>query len=193
MRPQDIPVVAQVISHALLTDPNSIALWGGKSESHRQRIAKAVCIINLEPPVSETVVAWMGGRIVGALGMLPWPHCQLSWWQCLFLAPKMIGVVRGALFRAMRLQAIMVQYDPPKPHWHLGPVGVLPEMQGQGIGGKLIRSILQILDGRHAAAYLETDRPGVVSSHQRLGFSIVKELDILGVHNYLMWRDPIED
>jgi len=38
---EDIPAAAYIISRALVTNPNSIAFWGGKDEKHRARIAAA--------------------------------------------------------------------------------------------------------------------------------------------------------
>ena len=91
IQPQDIRTVAYVVSRALLSSPNSIALWGGQSERHRHRIEEAVRIVNLEHPRSVTVVAWLDGRIIGALSMLPWPDCQPGVLECLRLTPRMLA------------------------------------------------------------------------------------------------------
>jgi GNAT superfamily N-acetyltransferase len=190
--PKDIHEAARVISIALVTTSNSIALWGGQSETHRQRVEQAVRLVNLENPRGYTLVARLGERIVGALHWIMWPNCQLTFLEALKMTRAMLPVTRWETIRATRLQIAAVRLDPQKPHWHLGPIGVLPELQGRGIGGKIIRRVYHMADQEKIACYLETDQPSVVISHQRLGFVVLKEVELLGVHNWLMWREPQE-
>jgi ribosomal protein S18 acetylase RimI-like enzyme len=51
-----------------------------------------------------------------------------------------------ALPKAMRLASGWTRKDPPNSHWHIGPIGVLPEYQGNGIGSRLLKESLQIVD-----------------------------------------------
>ena len=37
-------------------------------------------------------------------------------------------------------------------HWHLGPIGVLPEYQGQGIGSRLMQRFCREVDACQASA-----------------------------------------
>jgi ribosomal protein S18 acetylase RimI-like enzyme len=60
-----------------------------------------------------------------------------------------------------------------EPHWYLAMLGVLPECQGQGIGGKLIQPVLQEADQTKMPCYLETSTSAAVRFYQRYGFEIV--------------------
>jgi hypothetical protein len=45
------------------------------------------------------------------------------------------------------------------------------------------------LDRTRHAGYLETDRSENVSFYGRFGFETIGEVSVLGVRNYLMWRE----
>lgn len=135
-------------------------------------------------------VAFDGPHI---LGFIHWVHaseCQFSGIEKLRLTPAMI---RGFGFRsALRVSAwlsVWSKHDPKEPHSHLGPVGVEPAAQGQGIGQCLMELYCKELDGTGQAGYLETDRPENLSFYRRFGFEIIDEVSVLGVINYLMWRE----
>jgi ribosomal protein S18 acetylase RimI-like enzyme len=83
--------------------------------------------------------------------------------------------------------------DPLDPHWHLGPIGVLPSYQGKGIGTKLLRRFCQEVDACLAPAYLETDVVQLVPYYERFGFELVAESEIFGVKSSFMWRAPARD
>ena len=113
--------------------------------------------------------------------------------QTLKLLPKMLLIMKramlsGVMSRAKKLQSSWQEHDPQEPHWHLGPIGVLPEMQRKGIGSKMLKRACEIIDQKLDAAYLETDRSENLTLYERFGFSTIAEADILGVHNWFMWR-----
>ena len=84
-------------------------------------------------------------------------------------------------------------HDPPDPHWHLGPIGVLPGYQGKGIGTKLMRRFCQEVDACLAPAYLETDVVQLVPYYEKFGFELVAESEIFGVKSSFMWRFPVRE
>jgi putative acetyltransferase len=64
-------------------------------------------------------------------------------------------------------------------HWYaLGPVGVLPELQGQGIGSSLVRQGLKALQAHGAAGCVLLGEPEFYS---RFGFRQCRELTMEGV------------
>lgn len=192
---EDFSAAAHIISQALAPTANSLALWGGSSEEHRARIEKAVRIATLEHPQGLTLGVRLDGRLVGAVYMIKWPCCQVSTWEGLRLMPKLWSATRGILLRSfllrsIRLQSIGAKIDPQEPHWHLGPIGILPGLQSRGIGKRLIRGMCDVIDQSGVPGYLETDQQAIVDYHLRLGFRVLREVDILGVHNWCMWRPP---
>ncbi len=85
------------------------------------------------------------------------------------------------------------KHHPTEPHWHLGPIAIVPELQGQGIGSQLLEHFCSHVDQAGQAAYLETDRPENVPLYERFGFKVTEEAPVLGVRNWFMWRPPRRD
>lgn len=190
LQPGEAPIAATVLSHAFLTQPNNIAIWGRQDEDARRAIETMFRIAKLERPVSTVLVALRDNQIVGVLNIAEWPRCQLSPLEGLRLMPKVLMLLKGAMFRAFQIQSVWAKYDPRQPHWHLGPLGVLPQLQRQGIGSRMLAKCCEIIDQRKDAAYLETDRPENVPFYERFGFVVTGEEQILGVTNWFMGRSP---
>lgn len=81
---------------------------------------------------------------------------------------------------------------PAEPHWHLAAVGVVPDRQGAGIGGRLLAAMLRRCDRLRTPAYLESSNPRNVGFYERLGFRVTGEVTTVDgrVPLTLMWRDP---
>jgi len=190
LRPADILEAAQVISYALVTNPTTLVLWGAQGEKQRLMIEKLVLTLDLGRPHSMAFAARLDGRIVAAVNMVEWPHCKTSLFDGLKQFPLLLPAIRGAMLRYMRLHTVLSRYHPNKPHWHLGPIGVLPELQDKGIGSMFATRYFEVLDQRKAAAYLETTVEGVVRSRNRLDFEVLHQVKVLGLDYWLMWRAP---
>lgn len=48
-------------------------------------------------------------------------------------------------------------HDPKESHWHIGPIGVAPALQGQGVGKAILGSFLEMAGKDRSIANLETD------------------------------------
>jgi ribosomal protein S18 acetylase RimI-like enzyme len=180
--------VCGVIGMAFATTPNTLAIV-------RDDRAKAARIMNGGARVAKFgrscsvgLVAVQGDRVVGAVNAAPWPLCQLSAKDKVRMAPAMVRVMGTALPRAMKVASVWAKHDPGEPHWHIGPIGVDPELQGQGIGKSLLGALLSMVDEDDRAAYLETDVDRNVSLYEMFGFRVVGHEDILGVNNRFMTR-----
>jgi ribosomal protein S18 acetylase RimI-like enzyme len=187
---QDMDAVCEVIGLAFADNPSTLANVRGDRERARQTMGDAVRIAKFGRPWSHALVAVHGGRVVGALNAAEWPHCQLGTVEKIRTAPSMIRTMRGALPRAFAMMSKREAADPHEPHWHIGPVGVRPELQGRGIGSTLLKSFLAHVDEHEAAAFLETDVDRNVILYQRVGFTIVSRQVIVGVDTRFMWREP---
>lgn len=78
----------------------------------------------------------------------------------------------------------------PEPHWYLAMLGVSPECQGQGIGGKLIQPVLQEANRTKMPCYLETSTAAAVRFYQRYGFEIVHKGIFVEREYWIMKREP---
>ncbi len=83
----------------------------------------------------------------------------------------------------------LTSMHPHEPHWYLGVVGVRGDRRGEGLGGKVIRAILDDPGAAGDAAYLVTGTEGNLAIYRRLGFEVRSETDIPdGPHLWGMWR-----
>lgn len=88
-----------------------------------------------------------------------------------------------------RLRTAVDSIGPNEPHWYLGIVGVRRDRHGQGLGGAVIRAILDDPVATGDPAYLVTGTERNLAIYRRLGFEVVRETDIGdGPHLWGMWR-----
>jgi GNAT superfamily N-acetyltransferase len=66
----------------------------------------------------------------------------------------------------------MAQAHPSFRHWYLPWLGVEPDCQGSGLGGRLLSACLTRVDADHLPAYLETPNPRTVPFYERHGFDV---------------------
>jgi ribosomal protein S18 acetylase RimI-like enzyme len=95
------------------------------------------------------------------------------------------------LLRALRTQ-LQVESLHPKdpPHWYLGYLGTRCSAQGKGLGGAMLREVLDQADAAHLPAYLESSNERNLTLYQRHGFEVVEEIRALGSgpRIWRMWR-----
>jgi ribosomal protein S18 acetylase RimI-like enzyme len=100
---------------------------------------------------------------------------------------------RANLLRALRTQ-LEVESDHPKEpkHWYLGYLGVRCDNQGQGIGTRMLREVLDQADQTGTPAYLESSNEKNLTLYQRQGFAVTSSYPALGRGPTIwrMWRDP---
>lgn len=66
---------------------------------------------------------------------------------------------KGAFSRIQRTTVAMEKHHPKFPHAYLFTIGVRPSAQGKGLGGRLIRPVLNACDKAGIPAYLENSDP----------------------------------
>lgn len=80
----------------------------------------------------------------------------------------------------------------PPDCWYLSIVGVLPEFQGKGLGGDLIKDVLKKTDCMKMQTYLETFTPRNMTFYERLGYREIESFHepTTNAEYWLMIREP---
>jgi ribosomal protein S18 acetylase RimI-like enzyme len=190
MSPEDVDAVCEILALAFADNPNTLAVVRGDRAKARRMMRAAARAAKVGRACSHVWLAEKAGRLVGVLNAAEWPRCQLSIGEKVKIAPAMIRAAGSSLSRSMKMMSVWARHDPREYHWHIGPIGVHPELQGEGIGTALLRSFLEGVDERRLPAYLETDVDRNVVLYRRFGFEVVGQEDVNGVNNRFMWRPP---
>jgi ribosomal protein S18 acetylase RimI-like enzyme len=188
MAAADMTAVCEVIGAAFANNPSTLANVGGDTARAERVMRNAVRIAKFGRRWSHALVAERDGAIVGALNAAQWPHCQMKTIEKIKTVPSMVAIMRDALPRAFTMTSRREAHDPREPHWHVGPLGVDPDVQGQGVGASLLQAFLSTVDEAGEPAFLETDIERNVTFYQRFDFEVVECEVIVGVNTHFMWR-----
>jgi ribosomal protein S18 acetylase RimI-like enzyme len=139
-----------------------------------------------KPPLA----ARRGDWIVGICGLAPPGTCQAPLLKQLRFLPAVLRDGPVAALRTLRVMSEWKKRDPVDRHWHLGPVGVEPGLQGMAVGSQMMERFCARMDAEGELAYLETDKPENVRFYEKVGFVTVEQAAVLGVPNWFMRRDP---
>jgi ribosomal protein S18 acetylase RimI-like enzyme len=141
----------------------------------------------LTPPA---IVARRGGALVGVCGFdapgappLPPEAMQQMMVTLSSLGPHVLP----------NMQVVLAEFTrraPAERHWHLGPVGVLVDAQGEGIGSLMMKEYCARMDAEGDLAFLETDLPQNVRLYEKFGFETTEETTVLGAAAWFMARRP---
>jgi predicted N-acetyltransferase YhbS len=183
-----IDETADMLARAYMTNPLHVAAFGEHEEARNRSFFRRL-LRTLRGP---TLIAFDGNRIVGAIHWSRSTDCRLRASEKLLLVPFMLRAF--GLATSVRLASwfgLWARHDPADvPHLHLGPMGVDPDSRGIRVGGRLMERFCAEVDRTKTAGYAETDRPANVDFYRHFGFEVMKEIEVMGVRNWLVWRAP---
>lgn len=186
LQPGEIQDATEVAGRAMAPTPFPMAIFGEGKKAEQGM--KAIFKIMFRRWPGKVFVAKEDSRVIGVMRMVEWPRCQMTPLQGVLLTPTMITMGLATSLRGMKGRAIWSKHDPKEHHWHLDPLTVMPERQGQGIGSQLLKYFCDHVDKMRRAAYLETDRVENVRLYERFGWQVKEEATVIGVHCWFMWR-----
>ena len=188
MSPARVEEAGRVLGAAFTSSPLERAVRGPIDERQRRGLVTAYTATCRLP--GQVRIAITEQPIVGVIRWVESPHCQLRLWEKLKMAPTAIGAFGRNLPKALTWVSVWSKRDASRPHVHLGPIGVTPELQGRGIGSQMLSLYCEELDVVGKAGYLETDKPENVRLYERFGFEVQDQAELFGVKNWFMWRAP---
>ena len=187
-RPEEIDAAIAVVARAMSTSPMPSAVIGGGPERCRRHLTRFFSRLYGVARHQRPLVARLDGRILASTNDLIGGSCRFGPRERLRALPDVLRTPPAITVRSMRWLGEWEHRDPDRPHSHLGPLGVDPELQGLGIGSLVLAEYTRRLDANGEDAYLETDKPENVALYGRFGFEVVEEAEVLGVANWFMWR-----
>jgi GNAT superfamily N-acetyltransferase len=123
-------------------------------------------------------------------------HFPMRFWKILRSVPfsALLGFPCSGVGRlqaaANFVEARHVQVA-PVVHWFLDSIGVLPQYQGKGYAGKLIRAMLDRTDKERVPVFLDTMDEVDVRRYEHLGFKVIDKAAVpkTNLTNWSMLRE----
>ena len=138
--------------------------------------------------IGQAFVALVDGAARGYVHFNFSPHCLAAPEEIPSVVATLLKPLGEAVPQVVRWFSRWCHLDPEEPHVHLGPIGVAPALQGQGVGTALMNRYIEYLKQEEAAGYLETDRPENVEFYKKFGFVVRREEELIGTPTWYMWR-----
>jgi GNAT superfamily N-acetyltransferase len=169
---EDVHRLKAVLADAFVEDP--IFGWLMPDDSSRRARLRRYFGIELRHLALPRGRVWTTSDLTGAALTLP-PGAWRS--------PLRVTLLEGSAFgvhvsRAARIGGAIEWRHVRGPHYYVRDVGVLPDMQGQGLGSALLRPTLERCDREGLPAYLEASSERSAALYERLGFKLTGELRI---------------
>jgi len=181
MEKSDTRESAKVLSIAMLDAKLHVAVLQGNSENERQEIENMFLGLFTQLPG----IVFLAKEKQNIIGVMRMKSCE---GYKPVDDPKDPEDENDINWRKSVWHTEWARHEPFKQHWHLGPIGVLPDYQGLGIGTLLMERFCEEVDVCKAEAYLETDVDKNVRFYEKFGFKVVSESVIFNVKNRYMLR-----
>jgi GNAT superfamily N-acetyltransferase len=183
--PAQLDAAVSVLSNAFVTNPLHISAFGPQ-RIDQNRLFFRIGLRHMF--IGEAFVALKDKQVRGYVHFNASPHCLPAPEEIPIAATTLLKPLGEAIPQVIKWFARWCHLDPEEPHVHLGPIGVAPEAQGEGIGSALMNRYIEHLKGQRAAGYLETDRPQNVEFYKKFGFIVRHEEQLIGTTTWYMWR-----
>ncbi len=184
---------AEVLADAFRDNPVYVAaLRGASPDARRKKLGKlyrgfaAACL-----RIGEASAVLTDGKIVAVALAYPPGRYPFSFGTWLVNGLPAAFVGPGHTLRLARLDGWMRKNHLQGPHWYLYQLGVLPSLQGKGLGTRLLRRHIALAERDGVPCYLETDTEENVSYYSRFGYRVTADQVVpgVGVRMWLMLRD----
>jgi ribosomal protein S18 acetylase RimI-like enzyme len=184
----DIPRLRAVLAEAFYDDP--IIGWLMPDAGKRRARLRRFFSIELRHMALPRGQVWTTRDLTGVALIMP----PGKWRVPLRATLLESGAFGARLGRAARLGVAMEwrhACEVREPHYYVRDVGVLPEVQGRGLGCALMGPTLERCDREGLPAYLEASSERSAALYERLGFELIDELRVAGSPPLrLMLRPP---
>lgn len=187
-----IPEAAQVAGEAFIHDPSQHTreVWKAVEPSERAHRYGRVFALTLALPGRHLLTAVAAERTVGCLCYYHSQYTRLSLLQRLRLLVPFLRASGRSFRQLLKLQSLIEELVPDEETLHVGPVAVLPDCQGAGIGGRLLSRFVATADADQMSSFLQTGKAENVALYERFGFRVSVETTFDGAPVWAMIRRP---
>ncbi|HEV8343497.1 MAG TPA: GNAT family N-acetyltransferase [Candidatus Binatia bacterium] len=177
--------VVSMLADAFVTNPLHVSAFGPQRIDQNRLFFR----IGLQHMFTgHAFVALVDGKVQGYVHFFALPNCLPPPDQIHAVGGTLLKPLGDAVPRVVEWLCAWCRLDPKESHAHLGPIGVSPEAQGQGVGTALMNRYIEYLKQERTAGYLETDRPENVEFYKKFGFVVQREQELIGTPTWYMWR-----
>jgi len=182
---EQIDATVSILADAFVTNPLHVSAFGPQ-RIDQNRLFFRIGLRHMF--IGQSFVALVNGEVRGYVHFKASPYCLPSSEEVPIATATLLKPLGEAIPRVVTWFAKWCHLDPEEPHLHLGPIGVAPEAQRQGVGTALMNRYIEQLQQEGAAGYLETDRPENVEFYKKFGFVVRHEEQLIGAPTWYMWR-----
>lgn len=188
----ELPAATTILTVGMSENPLHVRVFGDDPDVRQRRLSRFLApLVAYVHANGRMLGAFVQGELVGVLGMIAPGRCRPGLRDRLrFARAFAVGMPPVVLWRLQRWLAIWARHDPDAPHWHLGPLAVLPARRRRGIGRRLVMHCCAHMDALGASAWLETDLEINATFYRTLGFVVARKGHVLGVPAWFMHRPP---
>lgn len=174
-----------VLADAFVSSPLHLSAFGnGRIDQNRRFFRLALRNMFF----GQAFVALHDGALCGYIHFRAWPYCLPAPEEIPNAAATLLKSMGEAVPKFIQWFARWCHLDPQEPHVHLGPIGVAPGRQRQGIGTALMDLYIAELEQERSMGYLETDRVENVLFYKKFGFVVKHEEVVIGTTTWYMSR-----
>ena len=185
----DRRALVETLAQAFQTDP--ALAWILPDPDHRTRALCGLFRTLVPADMRAGLVLRATGDEAAALWRAP-GRAHSGGIEFLRTVVPLVATFGTALPRGLKVQGGIDAHRPSGRFWYLHYVGVRPQHQGKGHGGRIIRAQTAVADAEGLPCWLETATPDNVPLYERLGFITQVEWDVPGdgPHFWGMMRPP---
>jgi GNAT superfamily N-acetyltransferase len=180
-----LDATVSILAEAFVTSPLHISAFGPR-RIDQNRLFFRIGLRHLF--LGQGFVALVNNRVCGYIHFNRSPYCLPAPEEIPLAAATVLQPLGEAIPRVIQWFTRCCHLDPEEPHVHLGPIGVAPDAQGQGIGTALMQRYVEYLNQERSPGYLETDRPENIEFYKKFGFVVQREEQLIGTPTWYMWR-----
>lgn len=169
--------VMATLALAFQTDP--ALSWILPDADHRARALRSLFRTLVPADVRAGVALRSAGDEAAALWRAP-GQAHSGTFEFVRTVLPLVATFGTALPRGLKVQGGIDAHRPKGRFWYLHYVGVRPEHQGKGHGGRIVRAQTAVADAEGLPCWLETATMANVPLYERLGFVTRVEWDVPG-------------